>query len=155
MANEAANDSDGTSLTVSCVVRVPIENCFAAWTESQKLQSWWGPEGVTCIGAEIDLREHGLYRIGNKLPDGKLIWITGRFLSISPPNELVYTWQIGDDASAVQSLVRVNFQPKDAGTEVTVTHSRNVNAQMRDSHLRGWLGCLRGLETYFQKLQPS
>ena len=151
MAKNAPNKNDDTTLTVRCLVRASIEDCFAAWTEPQQLKAWWGLEGVDCIDAEIDLRIQGGYRIGNQLASGKIIWITGRFVSISPPHELSYTWQIGSNP-ADESLVNVAFEPKGDMTEVTVTHDRNASVEMRDSHQRGWLGCLKGFEVHMQGL---
>jgi hypothetical protein len=34
-----------------------------AWTEAEQLKKWWGPQSVTCDGAEVDLRVGGRYRI--------------------------------------------------------------------------------------------
>ncbi|HEV2111166.1 MAG TPA: SRPBCC domain-containing protein, partial [Gammaproteobacteria bacterium] len=87
---------DGTQQSVTLVVRqtmqAPPREVYAAWTEPSRLKEWWGPEGVACIGAEMDLRVGGAYRIGNRFPDGKVIWLAGSFEAIEPPRLLMYTW---------------------------------------------------------------
>jgi uncharacterized protein YndB with AHSA1/START domain len=44
------------SLLIRRTIRAPIDRVFAAWTEPAQIVSWWGPEGVSCPGAEVDLR---------------------------------------------------------------------------------------------------
>ena len=65
------------TLVVRKTIRAKPERLFAAWTIPAELKLWWGPQGVKCIEAEIDLRRGGRYRIANQLPDGKFLWITG------------------------------------------------------------------------------
>ena len=81
------------TLVVRRTIRATPERLFAAWTQPAHLRQWWGPEGVRCVGAEIDLRVGGGYRIDNALPDGKLLSIVGEFETIEPPHRLVYSWQ--------------------------------------------------------------
>ena len=75
-------------LTLRRWVAARPERVWRAWTDVHELQQWWGPENVRCIGAEIDLRVGGRYRIGNELPNGDVIWIDGIFEIIEPPRHL-------------------------------------------------------------------
>ncbi|TMQ07357.1 MAG: SRPBCC domain-containing protein [Deltaproteobacteria bacterium] len=134
--------TDELTLTVRRVIAAPPARLFAAWTQPALLRVWWGPRDVRCIAAEVDLRIGGAYRLGNQLPDGRVVWITGAFESIDPPHRLVYSWQIGDEP---QSRVTVQFAPLGERTEVTVLHERIATPAMRDDHARGWDGCLDGL----------
>jgi uncharacterized protein YndB with AHSA1/START domain len=98
--------------------------------------------------AEVDLRIGGRYRIGNKLPDGTILWISGEFQVIEPPHKLVYTWRIGPESQPAE-LVTVSFEPRPASaTEVIVVHERIPNKAARDTHEHGWFGCLNGLAKY-------
>lgn len=115
---------------------------FALWTEPDLLRRWWGPAGVVCPEASIDLRVGGRYRIGNLLPNGRTVWIEGEFLAIEPPRLLVYTWVVGTEPA---SQVSVRFEPRAAGTEIVVIHERIASAAVRDDHAAGWRGCLDGL----------
>jgi uncharacterized protein YndB with AHSA1/START domain len=143
-----ADDSD-LALIVRRTIRAPIERVFAAWTQPEHLQRWWGPAGMRCNAAEIDLRVGGRYRIGNEAANGDVVWIEGEFERIDPPRELVYTWRIGSEARAPER-VTVRFEPKDGGTEVVVIHERITNEQSRTAHEAGWHGCIDGLAEYLE-----
>src|SRR4051812_19918885 len=87
------------ALVVRRVIRAPVTRVFEAWTRPEQVRLWWGPQGVSCPTAEVDLRPGGSYRIANLLPDGRTVWIVGRFERIEPPHELVYSWRIEPVAS--------------------------------------------------------
>lgn len=86
---------DGTeSASIALVVRRTIhasaKQLFEAWTQPEHLKKWWGPRAVRCVGAEIDLRIGGIFRLANQFPDGRLLWIFGEFEILDPPHKLVY-----------------------------------------------------------------
>src|SRR5215475_149172 len=97
------------SLVVRRIIRSTPGRLFEAWTQPDQLKQWWGPEGVTCIAAEIDLRAGGRYRIANQFPDGTVVWIIGQFQIIEPPHRLSYTWQI-EESSGSSEHVNVRFE---------------------------------------------
>ena len=131
------------TLVVRQTVKAAPAEVFAAWTDPERLRQWWGPEGVACIGAEMELRVGGGYRIGNRFPDGKVIWLAGHFETIERPRLLVYSW--GVEPAPASERVTVRFEARDGGTEVVVTHEHIPDAATRDMHRRGWEGCLKGL----------
>lgn len=133
-------------LVVRRSVRASPEAVFAAWTDAEALRQWWGPEGVPCAGAEVDLRVGGAYRIGNTMPDGRVVWITGAFERIDPPRELVFTWHVDGGAA---ERVSVRLTPQGDETDVVVVHQKIVDAASRTSHESGWVGCLAGLQRHF------
>jgi uncharacterized protein YndB with AHSA1/START domain len=128
-------------------IRAPVERVFDAWTRPEHLVRWWGPRPVRCSGAEVDLRVGGRYRIGNQLPDGKILWIVGEFEQVRPPHKLVYTWQL-EPGEPSSERVTVRFEPRDGATEVIVVHERITRAEVRATHEQGWLGCFDGLEQF-------
>jgi|SRR5579863_1790082 len=138
---------------ITLIVRKTIpatpERLFAAWTEPGQLQKWWGPEGVECVDPEIDLRLGGRYRIGNRFPDGKVMWIAGEFEVIDPPRRLTYTWYL-EGISETTERVTVRFEARGTATEVIVTHERISNEALRDQHAHGWRDCLDGLAEYLE-----
>lgn len=137
------------NLVVTKIISASPERLFAAWTEPEQLKQWWGPESVTCIEAEVDLRVGGRYRIGNRFPDGSVVWITGEFHLIDAPRKLVYSWQVG--ATADEELVTVSFEPTtDGQTEVTVVHERIPDEPTRARHQLGWVGCLGKLGSHLK-----
>jgi uncharacterized protein YndB with AHSA1/START domain len=135
------------TLVVRKTIRAKAERLFAAWTIPAQLKLWWGPPGVKCIEAEVDLRRGGRYRIGNQLPGGKILWITGEFEMIEAPRKLVYTWRIEPETENSER-VTVQFEPSGNDTEVIVTHERIASEELRKMHEQGWFGCLQSLAEF-------
>ena len=121
------------------------ETLFDAWTTPALLVQWWGPQGVKCIGAEIDLRAGGAYRIGNELPDGRVLWIEGLFELVERPHRIAYSWRVGSEPT---SRVEVTFIATATGARVTIVHDRIHSVATKDDHERGWIGCIDGLERW-------
>ena len=153
--SELPTDSAQQKLAATLVVRRRIhaspEKLFAAWTQPEHLVHWWGPPGVACPAAEVDLRVGGGYRIANRFPDGTIVWIAGVFELIDPPHRLVYTWKL-ESQKALEERVTVCFERREAATEVIVTHERIADQAARTRHERGWAGCLDALVRYAGQL---
>jgi uncharacterized protein YndB with AHSA1/START domain len=145
--------TDGITLVVRRTIRAPAERIFDAWTRPEHLRAWWGPRPVTCSAAEVDLRVGGHYRIDNALPDGTTLSIHGSFRAIDRPRKLVYTWRMG--AEALESLVTVRFEPDGDATDVTIVHEQVATDETRDSHEKGWNGCLDGLAAFLAPVASS
>ena len=143
------------SCTLALVVRRTIQasaaRVFAAWTQPEQLQRWWGPRPVTCSAAELDVRVGGVYRIANRFPDGSVLWISGTFEVVEPPHRLVYSWEVEREGtpSPERSRVTVRFEPRDRATEVIVVHERIDSEETRADHEQGWQGCLESLDALF------
>lgn len=89
--------TDIAPLIVERMIGATPARVFAAWTKPELMTRGWGPKGVAATGVEIDLKVGGPYRIGNRLSDGRVIWIAGIFEQIEVPDgldapgKLVYT----------------------------------------------------------------
>lgn len=144
------------TLVARRTIRATAERLFDAWTQPSELKTWWGPPGVECTAAEVDLRLGGEYRIANRFPDGRVMWISGEFEVIEAPHRLVYTWRL-DSPESDPERVTVRFEPQGDFTEVIVVHERISDDDARRSHEQGWEGCLAGLERYMSErsLSPS
>src|SRR5947207_13105787 len=106
---ETASRRETLRLVVRKTIAATPERLFAAWTKPEQLKQWWGPQGVICIAAAVDLRVGGRYRIGNRLPDGRGVWITGEYRVVEPATRLVYSWH-SDSTTQVPVIVTVAFQ---------------------------------------------
>jgi uncharacterized protein YndB with AHSA1/START domain len=137
-------------LIVRLTIDASAERLFKAWTTPAQLMEWWGPAGVNCTAAEVDLRVGGRYRIANRLPDGNTLWIVGEFERIERPHLLVYSWRLetGPGAGTAAERVTVRFIPHGDTTELVVTHERIATQAMKEQHEQGWVGCLAGLKRY-------
>jgi uncharacterized protein YndB with AHSA1/START domain len=148
---KAAHGRLAATLVVRRLIHATPEKLFAAWTQPEHLVHWWGPQGVTCPTAEIDLLVGGAYRIANRFPDGTTVWIAGTFELIEPSHRLIYTWKLESQKGPAER-VTVCFERLDASTEVIVTHERIVDEAARNSHEHGWAGCLDSLFRYAGQL---
>jgi uncharacterized protein YndB with AHSA1/START domain len=140
----------GIALVVRRTIHASAERLFDSWTRPEHLRAWWGPRPVTCSGAEVDLRVGGRYRIDNALPGGGTLVIHGEFREIERPHKLVYTWRMGQGAAAEASLVTVRFEARGEATEVVIVHENVLDEAERDSHEKGWDGCLDALAAFAQ-----
>ncbi len=66
-------------IVIARLIEAPRELVFDAWTSTDHLEHWWGPNGFTLTTHEIDLRPGGSWRFTMHGPDG-----------VDYPNELVY-----------------------------------------------------------------
>lgn len=140
------SSSEELHLIVRRTIAATPERLFKAWTTPEQLLAWWGPQGVRCTLAELDLRVGGRYCLGNELPDGQVLHISGEFTRVEPFHILAYTWSLDSaEPSDTTEQVTVRFNSQDSGTEVVVVHERIRDAQARRTHESGWQGCLHGL----------
>jgi uncharacterized protein YndB with AHSA1/START domain len=134
-------------LVVRRTIRATPERLFDAWTRPEQLTQWWGPTGVTCPHAIVDLRVGGSYRITNVFATGETLYIAGEFQRIERPNKLVYTWRTGPSEDPAE-LVTVLFERREVGTEIIVIHEGIADAPRRAGHEAGWRECIDGLVAY-------
>lgn len=143
----------GVDPAVLCVrqyVRASREQVFEAWTDPSSIVHWWGPPGVTCTQAEVDLRVGGRFRIANKMPDGSTVWIAGVYEQVDRPRRLVHSWAVDSKATHPRERVTIDFTERDGGTDITITHTGIARAEVKEGHQAGWLGCVEGLAERFE-----
>ena len=98
----------------------PIDRVWSMWTESDHFASWYGPQGATIPVAEMDVREGGKRKIGMQMGD-MTMWMVGEYLTVDPPNKLVYTEAMADADGNVMSPEQMGMpEGHPATTEVTV-----------------------------------
>ena len=73
------------TLLVKRTFKAPREKVFAAWTQAEALQKWWGTEGHTVPRVEMDLKIGGKYRIEMRTAEGESFYLNGAFVEIRPP----------------------------------------------------------------------
>jgi len=144
---------DEYSLQVSRVIPAPRERVFRAWIDPEKLTQWWGPENVQCVGAEVDQRVGGNYKITLKGEQGVPFSVMGSYIEISEPERLIFTWNWEDDDMALEqeTQVAVHFKDLDGKTEVTIEHTKFLDEEMKNNHQGGWTNLLAKLESALSK----
>jgi uncharacterized protein YndB with AHSA1/START domain len=136
------------------VFRASPDAVFRAWTQPEALKAWWCPSGWIAAEVEIDLRVDGAYRIGmRRLAGGAEVRVCGRFLEVSPPNRLAYTWRWeGAFAGMPETRVTVTLTQIASGTELTLRHEHFTDAGIRQQHRSGWIAACERLD---RALPPS
>lgn len=110
------------ALEFSKRVAAPPEVVFSYFVDPEKYRAWQG------IGAELDPREGGHYRVFFRGPDSG---VRGRYLVVDPPHRVVFTWgwespdelppglaEVDPDSSRVE----VTLHPDGDGTLVRLRH---------------------------------
>ena len=80
--------------------------------------------------------------------DGEEFVAIGTYREFDRPTRVVCTWQWEEDdpAFARETILTLDFLPRGAATEMTLTHENFRDAQQRDNHAEGW-------EMIFEKLE--
>lgn len=131
-----------------------IEKVFDAWTKAEVLAQWFGPEGFSVSRSEVDLSVGGKYDIEINAPDGNRIRHFGRYVEISKPHKLVFTWMLedqpcnGSEGLCAETLVSIEFKGIEQTTQITLTHERLPNQEAYDGHEFGWNSSFDSLTRY-------
>jgi uncharacterized protein YndB with AHSA1/START domain len=139
-----------TDLTVNVtkIIHASIEKVFDAWLNPETLSQFMLPmPGMPQPQTETDAREGGNFTIIMQVGDDKVPH-TGKYLEISRPNKLVFTWE--SPISTDGSIVTLNFS--DLGenkTNVDITHVRFIDEKSRANHEGGWGNILESLNDIF------
>jgi uncharacterized protein YndB with AHSA1/START domain len=101
------------------VIAAPMGDVFRAFTEPELMVQWFAPFDGMPTTAHVDLRIGGEYRVcmGSRTA-------AGRYLEISPPSKLVFTWIWEDDAIPTETIVTVALHPLEERTRLVLTHER-------------------------------
>ncbi|MEJ2668410.1 MAG: SRPBCC family protein [Deinococcales bacterium] len=84
-------------LVLARMLDAPPDVVFAAWTEPERLDRWWGPAGSELHSQSLDLRPGGAYHYGLRTPSGDALWGTFVYREILPPERLVYVSAFADE----------------------------------------------------------
>ena len=111
------------------------------------MKRWFCPHEHWGVEVEVDPRAGGAFRIVMKDRDtGTDHIVRGTFREVRAPERLVFTWQWEAEQPAFhETLVTVEFRDLGGKTEVTLTHEALPTPESRESHVKGWNGCLERL----------
>jgi uncharacterized protein YndB with AHSA1/START domain len=159
-------------LIITRVIDAPPALVFAAWTEKQHLDRWWGPKGFTMVSSDIDLSPGGVFLYGMRAPDGGEMWGRWVFREIDPPRRIVFVSSFsnaeGEATRApfsndwpIETLSTVTFDEADGKTKLTLVgipiNANEVEHSMFESMFpsmqQGWGGTLDQLEEYVKEQQ--
>jgi uncharacterized protein YndB with AHSA1/START domain len=71
----------------------PRELVFRAYTDPVLLAKWWGPEGITVIVDQMDVRNGGVWRYVQRDADGNEYGFHGVYHQVIEPERIVSTFE--------------------------------------------------------------
>ncbi len=127
-----------TETTVTQVVPAPPAQVFNAWTDAERLATWWWPH-LPDTTYDVDAVIGGRYRFRS---DAAGIGVHGAFIALEPPRrlEMSWVWEDGTEDGPDERVV-VDVEPTDVGSRVTVTHAM-VDPASAEGFRQGWTDCL-------------
>ena len=134
------------SLTIVRRIAARPSIVFAAITTAEGVATWWGPDDVPVVHAEMDPRVGGAYRVRFRTLDGREHEACGEFLEVVPSRRVVMSWRFergGEpDEDGRTSRIAFELAATADGTELTFTHAGLATDESQKSHARGWTGAL-------------
>lgn len=138
------------------------EQVFAAWSQPEALNQWFGPHSHHCKVEKFEFNAGGKYRI-RLIPTGEVedpdchgdtnqdSVCAGEFVEISEPERIVMTFNwVENGADMGETLLRIEMYPKNDGTDLILTHEKIPGEELREAHQGGWQGSLECLEDFFR-----
>ena len=132
----------------------PMTLVFAALTDADHLEKWWGPEGFGVARATSDARPGGAFTIVMRAPDGSETPVDGTYDEFDPPHHLVATTAAvaPDGTRLLDSTVTIDLAERAGGTELRL-RARGVAlvpdaVPMLGGMELGWVQSLRCLDDH-------
>ena len=144
---------ENNKLEIKRLIKAPRERVYAAWTDPAQLRRWFGPENVQTRDLIADACVDGKFRWDLINSEGEKMTCRGEYRELQPDKKIVFTWQWQDDEDWENhvSIVTVELDDADGGTELRLTHEQLPNEESRDGHTRGWNSALDKLEKFFSR----
>lgn len=116
-------DADIAGITVSREIRARVARVYALWLDPGALLSWFGMDGITNIGCEVDARVGGVWRVEALGPNG-VFSVGGVYHALEPGRRIAMSWVHtgADGRRAPEMSCEVLFAETARGTRVTVHH---------------------------------
>lgn len=124
----------------------PAEAVFDAWTSEAVLRRWFhaGADWDT-TEASVDLQVGGALRVVMFDPHKEASHGGGgHYTEVDRPRRLAFTWVW--DGETRETLIEIDFEEVEAGTEVRFTHSNLRDLESVSSHEFGWNECFANLQ---------
>ena len=138
------------AVRISRIIRAPRQAVWDAWTKPEMMKKWSCPVPGGLKGVACDFRVGGAFELRMEVEEGVRHTAFGVYREIDAPNRVVYTWDWREQDNAMgDTLVTVEFNEVDGGTEVVVVHEGFPVLEARDAHEEGWTACVANFEAIF------
>lgn len=139
MTDTTSTGTSDAKIVLTRTLGAPPELVWTMFTETEHFAAWYGPTGARLLRVEMDVTEGGRRFVAMEMdtPGGTMtMWFVGEFVTIEPPNRLVYTESLADESGRVLSAAEAGMPPghptvtrvivdlaaTDGGTRLRLTH---------------------------------
>ena len=131
------------SVSIARVLKAPRDLVWRAWTDTEMLKQWWGPEQFTNPVVEGDVKVGGVMHITMRGPKGTPfdmdMPMVKRYREIVPGRKLVFENEpIGPNGERLlEGVTTVTFSDHPDGTLMEMTTNAKALAPMAVGMLQG------------------
>lgn len=128
-------DAVGSKVSVVKEFDAPLEQVWAAWTESSLLDQWWAPKPYQAQTRTMDFREGGFWHYAMVGPEGDKQWCRVGFVTIVPKQRFVsiacFADENGNRTHDLPDMHWTNdFEATEAGTQLAIQIHFESEAEM-------------------------
>ena len=145
--------TDKKELFITHLFDAPAEVVFQAWTEKEKLEKWYAPDGCTIEFKAIDVTQGGMFHSCIHDPVHGDCWIKGQYQEVTPSRRLVFTMVLSDEhGNSVSSLnagktedwpeelvTTVTFEPVGKQTKVSIHQTVAEEEAKKTGAYQSWI----------------
>ncbi len=153
-----SSDLHPNELLLTRVFNAPRKLVWEAWTQSEHIASWYGPEGFTTRVERNDFRQGGQWRFVMIGPDKAEYPSEGVYQQIVPYERYVSTDDFAEDYDAINKdklpaamVVTTIFEDIGDKTRVSI---RIMHPTLEDKRRHEEMGVIAGWNSMMDKLEP-
>ncbi|TDL31095.1 SRPBCC domain-containing protein [Jeotgalibacillus sp. S-D1] len=159
--------TEGNKLITEHTFSVSQERLFQAYTNSEELEAWWGPEGWQTENKRFEFKPGGYWHYCMKCEDksqgdfyGMESWGLGKFKEIHAPEKFLYLDTFSDQEGNVnpempEMEIEVSFIPAEGATNVvtitTFDSAETLEKMSEMGMIEGYNSQMKRLETYLNQ----
>lgn len=119
-------------IVLSRVIDAPRSLVYAAWTDPDQIQEWFGPDGMVIETGEIDLTPGGIWRFDMIAPDGTCYSNRMVFLRMEEPAFIEVEHGSDQDNDPGRFRMLVTFDEQSNGKTVLTLRQMHPSKEQRD-----------------------
>ena len=122
-------------IVLSRVIDAPRSMVYAAWTDPDQIQQWFGPEGMAIKTREIDLKPGGVWRFDMVTADGTRYSNRMVFLRMEAPAFIEVLHGADQDSDPGRFRMLVTFDEQSNGKTVLTLRQLHPSKEQRATKL--------------------
>ena len=99
--SNVATNAPERPLIIARTFNAPRELVWKAFTETERLEQWWGRPGVTTQVVKLEVRPGGTFLYSQTLPDHSVMWGKWVYREIVRPQRLVSVVSFCDESGKI------------------------------------------------------